>query len=70
MHTRVSASPQPPPATFGTYIIGALNNPPVVISSSPLTPSTLSVPLNDFVTFSGEGVVHQVGITSGLSWRF
>ena len=70
MHTRVSASPQPPPATFGTYIIGALNNPPVVISSSPLTPSTLSVPLDDFVTFSGEGIVHQVGVTTGLSWRF
>jgi hypothetical protein len=30
----------------------------------------LSVPLNDFLTFSGKGIVHQVGITTGLSWGF
>ena len=70
IRTRVSTSPLPPPATFGTYITSTLNNPPLVFSGSPLTPSTLSVPLRDFVTFSGEGVVHQVGLTTGLSWRF
>ena len=68
--THVSASPVLPPSTFGTFFTTTLNNPPLVFSGSPLTPSTLSVPLNDFVTFTGSGVVHQVGVTTGLSWRF
>lgn len=68
--TRVSASPRLPPATFGTYFTSLLTPPPIVFSGSPGTGSTLSVPLADFVTFTGKGVVHQVGITSGLSWRF
>jgi hypothetical protein len=68
--TRVSASPTLPPSSFGAYITTTLNNPPLVFSGSSLIPSTLSVPLADFVTFSGEGVVHQVGVTAGLSWRF
>jgi hypothetical protein len=68
--TRVSASPVLPPSSFGTYLTSTFNNPPLVFSGSPLNPSTLSVPLNEFVTFSGEGVVHQVAITTGFSWRF
>jgi hypothetical protein len=68
--TRVSATPLLPPSSFGTYVTTTFNNPPLVFSGSPLTPSTLSVPLTDFVTFSGTGVVHQVGITTGFSWQF
>ena len=68
--THVSASPTLPPAGFGTYLTSLLSPPPIVFSGSPGTGSTLSVPLTDFVTFTGKGVVHQVGITSGLSWRF
>lgn len=68
--TRVSASPVLPPSSFGTYFTTTLNNPPLVFSGSPLSTSTLSVPLTDFVTFTGTGVVHQVGFTTGFSWRF
>jgi len=70
LRTRVSASPVPPPASFGSYFTTTLNNPPLVFSGTPLNTSTLSVPLTDFVTFTGSGVVHQVGITTGVSWRF
>ena len=68
--TRVSASPVLPPSSFGSYLTSTLSNPPLVFSGSPLNPSTLSVPLANFVTFTGSGVVHQVGITTGISWRF
>jgi hypothetical protein len=66
----VSASPVLPPSSFGSYLTSTLNNPPLVFSGILLNPSTLSVPLENFVTFTGSGVVHQVGITTGVSWRF
>ena len=67
--TRLSASPVLPPSNF-TYITSTLNNPPLIFSGSSVIPSTLSVPLTDVVTFSGTGVSHQVGLTTGLAWRF
>jgi hypothetical protein len=68
--THVSASPVLPPPNFGTYLTTTLNNPPLVFSGNQLNTSTLSVPLTDFITFTGTGVVHQVGVTTGVFWRF
>src|SRR4030095_15788850 len=48
--TDVSAPPVLPPSPFGPFFTTTLNTPPLVFSGNPLTPSTLSVPLNDFVT--------------------
>ena len=48
----------------------APNSPVIILSSSPLSLSTLSTSLTDFQTFKGTGIVNQVNVSAGIFWRF
>ncbi|HEY1308452.1 MAG TPA: hypothetical protein VGF24_33110 [Vicinamibacterales bacterium] len=69
--THVSAAPTLlPPFSSTTFGAQVSDNPPLIFSGRPSVTSTLSVPITDFVTFSGDGAAHQLSVTVGASWRF